>query len=232
MPRILASVLVFPMDIVVLQPVYRFHFPIGFRPPPHDVRQYAPADWLPQPNPASITASLDLSTALALDISAPLAPTVMTERQIPRQGSDNSLSASADIHNGTGVASPRSSTDSRSSNRNQLRVSHMSPANHQHRQSLSESLRGPPVSPRTRRQPSLNQSAIQSLIDNPPPPKNVDPAFVGRDWREISIGELVSPEDLRFVELDTGIEEATNVSSLPPSRVASRADGLFPLAAN
>jgi hypothetical protein len=50
------------------------------------------------------------------------------------------------------------------------------------------------------------------LIDNPPPPKNVDPAFIGRDWQQISIGELVSPEDLRFVEMDTGIEEATNVS--------------------
>ncbi|KAJ5944367.1 hypothetical protein N7516_004535 [Penicillium verrucosum] len=65
--------------------------------------------------------------------------------------------------------------------------------------------------PRARRQPSLPQSAIQSLIDNPPPSKTSDPAFVGRDWREISIGELVSPDDLKFVELDTGIEEATNI---------------------
>lgn len=87
----------------------------------------------------------------------------------------------------------------------------MPPANHQHRQSLSESLRGPPGSPRARRQPSLNQSALQSLIDNPPPPKNADPAFLDRDWREISIEELISPGDLRFVEMDTGIEEATNV---------------------
>jgi hypothetical protein len=44
-------------------------------------------------------------------------------------------------------------------------------------------------------------------------PKTTDPAFVGRDWREISIGELVSPDDLKFVELDTGIEDATNVST-------------------
>ncbi|KAJ5679036.1 Protein sds23 [Penicillium macrosclerotiorum] len=136
----------------------------------------------------------------------------MSEHRLSREGSDTSLNASANTGNGSGVASPRSSTDSRSSrNQNQLRVSHMSPANHQHRQSLSETLRGPPGSPRNRRQPSLTQSAIQSLIDNPPPPKNVDPAFIGRDWREISIGELVSPEDLRFVEMDTGIEEATNL---------------------
>ncbi|OOQ84777.1 Protein sds23 [Penicillium brasilianum] len=136
----------------------------------------------------------------------------MADSQLSREGSDTSLNASADPNNGSGVTSPRSSTDTRSSrNQNQLRVSHMPPANHQHRQSLSETLRGPPGSPRNRRQPSLTQSAIQSLIDNPPPPKNVDPAFIGRDWREISIGELVSPEDLQFVELDTGIEEATNI---------------------
>lgn len=135
----------------------------------------------------------------------------MADRQIPREGSDTSLNASVNSNNGANIASPRSSGDLRSSNRNSLRVAHMPPANHQHRQSLSETLRGPPGSPRTRRQPSLNQAALQSLIDNPPPPKNPDPAFVDRDWREISIGELISPDDLRFVEMDTGIEEATNV---------------------
>lgn len=127
----------------------------------------------------------------------------MADRHHPREGSDTSLNE--------GIASPHTSTDRSPSTRN-LRVSHMSTSNHQHRQSLSETLRGPPGSPRTRRQPSITQSAIQSLIDNPPPPKNGDPAFVGRDWREIFIGELVSPDDLRFVEVDTGIEEATNVS--------------------
>ncbi|BAE56983.1 gamma subunit of 5'-AMP-activated protein kinase [Aspergillus flavus] len=118
----------------------------------------------------------------------------------------------ADNSSGSNVTSPRSSTDSRSpSTRSQsLRLSHVSP-NHQHRHSLSESLRGAPNSPRSRRQPSLTQAAIQSLIDNPPAPNHVNPAFVGRDWREISIGELVSPNDLRFVEIDTGIEDATNV---------------------
>lgn len=44
-------------------------------------------------------------------------------------------------------------------------------------------------------------------------PNNPDPKFAGRDWRHISIGELVSPDDLKFVEVDTGIEEATDVSS-------------------
>ncbi|KAJ5525094.1 hypothetical protein N7513_010214 [Penicillium frequentans] len=135
----------------------------------------------------------------------------MADQQIHREGSDTSLNASLDSNNGSNIVSTRSSTDSRTSNRNALRVTHMPPANHQHRQSLSETLRGPPGSPRTRRQPSLNQSALQSLIDNPPPPRNADPAFVDRDWREISIEELISPDDLRFVEMDTGIEEATNL---------------------
>jgi len=53
-----------------------------------------------------------------------------------------------------------------------------------------------------------------NLIDNPPVPNDPDPKFAGRDWRHISIGELVSPDDLKFVEVDTGIEEATDVSSL------------------
>lgn len=134
----------------------------------------------------------------------------MSDTQLPREGSDTSLNTAANTTNGSGLASPRTSTDSRPST-SQHRPSHLPPANHSHRQSLSETLRGPPGSPRARRQPSLNQSALQSLIDNPPPPKTADPAFVGRDWREISIGELVSPEDLRFVEMDMGIEEATTV---------------------
>ncbi|CBF81359.1 hypothetical protein AN5708.2 [Aspergillus nidulans FGSC A4] len=113
--------------------------------------------------------------------------------------------------NGSNTASPRSSVDSRppSIGGRTPRLSHAS--NHQHRQSFSESLRAAPGSPRARRQPSLTQAAIQSLIDNPPAPHNMNPVFAGRDWREISIGELVSPDDLRFVEVDTGIEEATNI---------------------
>jgi hypothetical protein len=51
--------------------------------------------------------------------------------------------------------------------------------------------------------------AVQELIDNPP--VRNDPAFAGRDWRSVIIAELVSPEDLRFVEIDTGVEAATNV---------------------
>ncbi|OOF90048.1 hypothetical protein ASPCADRAFT_212255 [Aspergillus carbonarius ITEM 5010] len=128
----------------------------------------------------------------------------MTDRPVETLADNNS--------SGSNVTSSRSSTDSRppSGSLRSLRLSSHLP-NHQHRQSIGDSLRAAPGSPRARRQPSLTQAAIQSLIDNPPAPSNANPAFVGRDWREISIGELVSPDDLKFVEVDTGIEEATNV---------------------
>ncbi|KAL1996918.1 hypothetical protein VTN49DRAFT_7783 [Thermomyces lanuginosus] len=111
------------------------------------------------------------------------------------------------------ASSPRSSFESRPpthSRQHSLRLSHMS-TSASHRQSFAESLRGMPQSPRARRQPSLTQAAIQGLIDNPPVRNPADPAFMGRDWRQIAIGELVKPQDLRFVEVDTGIEEATNI---------------------
>ena len=85
--------------------------------------------------------------------------------------------------------------------------------NHRHSHSMSDALRG--VAPASRRHPSVTQVAVQSLIDNPPAPNVPNPAFTGRDWREICIGELVSPDDLTFVELDTAVEEATQVCMAP-----------------
>ncbi|KAI5301342.1 cell separation during budding [Ascosphaera atra] len=77
------------------------------------------------------------------------------------------------------------------------------------RQSFHESLRIP-ASPHSRRQQSLTQSAVKSLIDNPPARKT-DPAFAGRDWTQITIGELARPTDLQFVEAGVSIEDATNL---------------------
>ena len=82
---------------------------------------------------------------------------------------------------------------------------------HSHRQSFTDSLRGMPPSPRQNRHPSLSQMQIQDLLNNPPTSGHADPRFAGRDWQHISVGELVLPEELRLVELDTGIEDATNV---------------------
>lgn len=95
-----------------------------------------------------------------------------------------------------------------------LRIAHIPLSNAPHRQSFSESLRGLPPSPRAQRQPSLTQLAVQELIDNPPARNQPDPVFLGRDWRTVPVVELVSPEKLKFVDVDAGVEAATNVSTL------------------
>lgn len=85
------------------------------------------------------------------------------------------------------------------------------PPGHAHRQSFTDALRGMPPSPRSNRQPSMTQSQILDLINNPPTLGSPDPRFAGKDWQHIAVGDLVDEEELRFVELDTGIEDATNV---------------------
>lgn len=83
------------------------------------------------------------------------------------------------------------------------------PSTINHRSSFAENLR---QSPRAQRHPSFTQAAVQELLNHPPPnSKTDDPRFAGRDWRNIAIGELVQKSDIRFVELDTGVEEATKV---------------------
>ncbi|KIX06808.1 uncharacterized protein Z518_04784 [Rhinocladiella mackenziei CBS 650.93] len=108
-------------------------------------------------------------------------------------------------------ASSRSSMDAQSPSTRtpSLRIPSMPSAAAQHRQSFHE-LRGHPPSPRSQRQPSISQLAVQELIDNPPM-KNPDPKFAGRDWTTVKVKELVNPDDLRFVDIDTGVEAATNL---------------------
>lgn len=88
--------------------------------------------------------------------------------------------------------------------------------------SAAESLRLGAVaaSPRSRmaRPPSLTQAALQSLIEKPAP-RPADPRFAGRDWTQIALGELVMPGDVRFAEVDTGIEEATKLLIESDTRV-------------
>ncbi|KAL8762245.1 MAG: hypothetical protein Q9184_001726 [Pyrenodesmia sp. 2 TL-2023] len=100
------------------------------------------------------------------------------------------------------------STPSRSSS---ARSGHTPSSIQSHRQSFTESLRGHPPSPRATRQPSLSQAQLQELLSNPPTAGTADPRFAGKDWQTIRVGELCVPADLRWVELDSGIEDATNV---------------------
>lgn len=93
-----------------------------------------------------------------------------------------------------------------------------------HRSSFADGMRPHPPSPRNQRHPSLSQAAVQELLNNPTPLNKPDERFKGRDWRSIEIGELVTTEDVRFVETDTSVEEATNVSPLRAIRVSWRTD--------
>ncbi|OBT42930.1 hypothetical protein VE00_07306 [Pseudogymnoascus sp. WSF 3629] len=80
-----------------------------------------------------------------------------------------------------------------------------------HRSSFADGMRPHPPSPRNQRHPSLSQAAVQDLLNNPTPLNKPDARFTGRDWRSIEIGELVTTEDVRFVETNTSVEEATNI---------------------
>lgn len=78
-----------------------------------------------------------------------------------------------------------------------------------HRSSFAENLRH---SPRAQRHPSLSQAAVQELLHQQPA-KTGDPRFVGRDWRQVHVGELVHTSDVKWVELDSGVEEASKVGT-------------------
>lgn len=78
-----------------------------------------------------------------------------------------------------------------------------------HRQSFAENLRNAPQSPR-HRHPSFTQAAVQELLKHPPVgQRNANPKFVGREWGDITTGELVSPEDVKWVDMDSSVEDAT-----------------------
>jgi hypothetical protein len=82
-----------------------------------------------------------------------------------------------------------------------------------HRQSFTESYRNLPPSPR-HRHPSLTQAAIQDLVNHPPSTsRHQNPKFVGREWGDITIGELVSLDDVRWIDIEGSVEEATMVSA-------------------
>ena len=80
-----------------------------------------------------------------------------------------------------------------------------------HRQSFAENLRSGPGSPRSQRQPSLSQSALQDLLSHPPVGKTGNHEFTERDWRKVRIAEIVELGNVKFVNLETSVEEATKV---------------------
>ncbi|KAI8627490.1 hypothetical protein F5Y19DRAFT_167459 [Xylariaceae sp. FL1651] len=107
----------------------------------------------------------------------------------------------------TGI-SPIPTPPERTASSSSLHRSSLS-SSHSHRSSFAENLRGIPSSPRANRHPSFTQSAIQDLLNNPPAPRHHNPRFAGRDWRDVAIGELISKDDVRWVDMDTSVEDAT-----------------------
>jgi hypothetical protein len=77
-----------------------------------------------------------------------------------------------------------------------------------HRSSFAENLRH---SPRSARHPSFTQAAVQELLNHPPAHKTGDQRFAGRDWRQIRVGELVDKREVRWAQLDSSVEKATEV---------------------
>ncbi len=116
-------------------------------------------------------------------------------------------SSSSSLDRSLSIAEPRPIPSRSPSGRR----GHLPSPSQSHRQSFTDQLRGLPPSPRSARHLSLSQLQIQELLNNPPTAGSADPAFAGRDWQHISVGELVDPTDLLFVELDTSVEAATNV---------------------
>ena len=82
-----------------------------------------------------------------------------------------------------------------------------------HRQSFAENQRYPPPSPRDRRHHSFTQAALLELMNHPTSNRHPNPRYAGRDWRDIGVGELAAPEDVRWAELDLSVQEATMVRS-------------------
>ncbi|KAL5627399.1 hypothetical protein BROUX41_003552 [Berkeleyomyces rouxiae] len=83
-----------------------------------------------------------------------------------------------------------------------------------HRQALAENLHSMPSSPRSARHPSFTQAALQDLVSTQSHAiqrnRKLDPRFADRDWRDVSIGELVVADDVKWVTMDTSVQDATN----------------------
>ncbi|KAK0882441.1 cell separation during budding [Friedmanniomyces endolithicus] len=106
-----------------------------------------------------------------------------------------------------------------------------------HRSSFAENLRNYPPSPRAQRTQSFSGQALTDLLMGPTVKSNGEEArFKGRDWRTVQVGEMIDPAEVRFVELETSIEDTTklliksgapNVVLIRESRKTRTAIGTF-----
>ena len=65
----------------------------------------------------------------------------------------------------------------------------------------------------SQRHPSINlsQPAVLDLLNNPPRVDKGSDEFRGRDWKGIRVGEIVDLEQVRFADMTTSVEQATNM---------------------
>jgi hypothetical protein len=146
-------------------------------------------------NPYQSQSHLNLARALRAAIS--MDPVDSSAKSTPGSNGSNSASPLP------GVASPPERSNSQSSAHKPGHIA-------AHRQSFAENQRYPPPSPRAHRHPSFTQQAIQDLLINPPSNRHANVRYAGRDWRDIALSELV-PDEARWADLDTSVEEATMV---------------------
>lgn len=142
-----------------------------------------------------------------------------TSRELKDTRATSSTSIASAASSSSGNANTNNNTASHDNNHRPPSLPQRTPSSSSinksaHRQSFAEGLRNTPSSPRSHRHPSFTQAAVQELLNHPPAAnKHANPKFAGRDWVDVAIGELVSSSDVRWVELDSTIEEATMVSS-------------------
>lgn len=96
-----------------------------------------------------------------------------------------------------------------------------------------------PGSPRNTRTHSFSGQALQELLMHPNKSKqNIsdESKFKGRDWRSIQVADIIDPDETRFVELTSSIEDTTkllcrsgapNVVLVRESHVTKTAIGTF-----
>ncbi|KAK4161662.1 hypothetical protein QBC43DRAFT_323385 [Cladorrhinum sp. PSN259] len=133
----------------------------------------------------------------------------MASSDTPDSGGPRGLQGTTANSSTSSLGATISSPLERSNSQTSHRPGHIS--SHSHRQSFAENQRHPPPSPRAHRHPSFTQQAIQDLMNHPPSNRHPHPQYAGRNWQEIGVGELASPEDIRWAELDTSVEDATRL---------------------
>lgn len=57
----------------------------------------------------------------------------------------------------------------------------------------------------------MSQPGLLNLLNNPPHAHESDSAFAGRDWKKISVFEIVDPAQLHWAQTDTSVEAATRL---------------------